>query len=131
MAHDHRAQPVSESALPRGQSWIMLLQAAVILAAGWFVYSPVLHGGWLWDDRIDVSENTLLRTATGLWRIWSEPWLLYDYYPLKHTVQWVQWQLWGDDTLGYHVTNLALHLLGAFLFWRVLHQLGLRLAWLG
>jgi tetratricopeptide (TPR) repeat protein len=122
MNHDPNAKPLS------AQIW---LQAALIIAAGWFVYSPALQGTFLWDDRIDIVENILLRTPDGLWKIWTQPALLYDFYPIKHTVQWVQWQLWGDNTLGYHVTNLALHLLGAFLFWRVLRQLGLRLAWLG
>ena len=46
-------------------------------------------------------------------------------------MQWVQWHLWRNDTLGYHLTNVALHLLSAFLLWRLFRQLGVRLAWLG
>jgi tetratricopeptide (TPR) repeat protein len=110
---------------------LVTLQVALIIAAGCFVYWPALRGEFLWDDRIDIVENELLRSADGLGKIWSEPSRLFDFYPLKHTVQWVQWQLWGPHTLGYHATNLALHLLGALLFWRVLRQLGLRNGWIG
>lgn len=131
MARDHGASRVSQSAPPPSPRWMILLQAAVILAAGWFAFSPALHGTWLWDDRLDIPNNPLLRDTAGLAKIWTEPALLYDFYPLKHTVQWVQWQLWHEHTFGYHLTNVALHLLGALLFWRVLRQLGLRLAWLG
>ena len=65
----------------------------------------------------------------ALAKIWFAPPGL-DYYPLKTTVQWLQWHLWHNATLGYHLTNVALHLLSALLLWRLLRQLGLRLAWL-
>jgi len=39
--------------------------------------------------------------------------------------------LWGTDTLGYHFTNIVLHLVSAFLVWRLFRKLGLRLAWWG
>jgi len=37
--------------------------------------------------------------------------------------------VWGDAPLGYHVTNLFLHLLVAGLVWRVLRQLKIPGAW--
>jgi tetratricopeptide (TPR) repeat protein len=46
------------------------------------------------------------------------------------TVFWAEWHLWGEQTLAYHAVGLALHLLSAFLVWRVLSKLGLRWAWL-
>ncbi|MEY2878680.1 MAG: hypothetical protein RLZZ15_1060 [Verrucomicrobiota bacterium] len=102
-----------------------------MVLAGWFAYAPALAGGWVWDDSDDVLGNPLLRSLVGLRKIWFEPWRLYDFYPLKYSVQWVQWQLWQDRPFGYHVTSVVLHLVGALMFWRVLRQLGLRLAWVG
>ena len=113
------------------QRWLVALQAFAILAAGWFAFSPALRGDWLWDDEPDILQNQLLRTPAGLAEVWLKPGSLTDYYPLKSTVQWLQWQLWQEHTPGYHLTNLGLHLLSAFLLWRLLRQLGLRLAWLG
>ena len=106
------------------------LKSAVLVLAGWWIYYPALHGGWVWDDRTDITENAVLRDPAGWWKIWLAPQSL-DYYPLKTGVQWVQWRLWGLDSFGYHLTNLSLHLLSGFLIWQVLRKLGVRLAWLG
>ena len=107
------------------------LQAAVIIVAALVIYWPALHGNWLWDDHADITENPVTRSASGLWSIWFEPGTQLDYYPVKASVQWAQWRLWGNDTLGYHVTNLVLHIVSALLVWRLFHKLGLKLAWLG
>jgi cytochrome c-type biogenesis protein CcmH/NrfG len=96
-----------------------------------WIYWPALRGDWLWDDNIDISENAITQSPTGLWKIWFEPGSEPDYYPVKASVQWLQWHLWGMDTLGYHLTNVLLHILSALLVWRLLSKFGLRLAWLG
>jgi len=102
---------------------LLSLQAAAIILAGIWVYAPALHGDWLWDDVVEVSRNPILREPAGaLTRIWFAP-RGADYLPLKTTVQWAEWHLWGDNRLGYHLMSLALHLLSALLFWRLLRQL--------
>jgi len=105
--------------------------AAAIVVLAFAIFSPTLHAPWMWDDVLDITRNALLRSAGGLWRIWFHPAGLYDYYPLKFTVQWLQWHAFGNDTLGYHVTNIALHATSALLFWRILRQLGVRHGWIG
>jgi Tfp pilus assembly protein PilF len=103
---------------------------AAIAAAAWFVFSPALHGGWIWDDDVEITGNYALRGISGLREIWLGA-RGADYFPLKTTVQWLQWHAWHDWVAGYHATNLAFHLLGALLLWRVLRKLGAPLAWLG
>jgi len=110
--------------------WSLLKAALIILAALW-VFWPALHGNWLWDDDVLVSQNAIVQDPNGLWKIWFQPDDLIDYFPLKVTVEWIEWHLFGNDTFGYHVVNLVLHLLGAFLVWRLLARFGLRWAWLG
>jgi tetratricopeptide (TPR) repeat protein len=107
-----------------------VVPAALILLAGWLVYWPSIHGGWVWDDTEEVTLNPVLRDPAGLGKIWFSP-AGADYFPLKTTVQWFEWRLWGADPAGYHAVSIALHILSAFLFWRVLAKLGLRLAWVG
>jgi uncharacterized membrane protein YeaQ/YmgE (transglycosylase-associated protein family) len=111
--------------------WTTILQALVIAAAVLWIYQPVLHGDWLWDDDILVTDNAVVHDPSGLWKIWFDPGSMIDYQPLKVSVSWLQWQLWGNDTLGYHLTNVLLHIVGALLAWRLLSKFGLRLAWLG
>jgi tetratricopeptide (TPR) repeat protein len=106
------------------------LQAGVILLAGIWIYFPALRGGWLWDDPTEISQNAWLHDPAGLARAWSSTGQM-DYFPVKSTVQWVLWHLWGDQTLGYHLVSLSLHLLSGLLLWKVLAKLGVRLAWLG
>jgi Flp pilus assembly protein TadD len=111
------------------QKWTWL-KAAVILFAGAYVFGPAVGGGWLWDDNQEVTANAVLRDPDGLAKIWTGT-AGADYFPLKTTVQWFAWRLWGDSPAGYHALSIALHVLSAFLFWRLLQKLGLSLAWLG
>lgn len=124
------ATPAFPSSLPSSPRTRAFLAGAIVLLA-FLAYGPALRGEFLWDDELDILKNTALRDAAGLWRIWFHPVGLYDYYPIKYTVQWLQWHLFGLNPLGYHVTNVALHALGALLFWRLLTRLGLRHGWLG
>src|SRR5258708_17931606 len=67
----------------------------------------------------------------GWWKTWLQP-EVRDCFPLKATLQWVEWHLWRDrSTLGYHLVSLTLHLTSALLLWRLLRKLGLQYAWIG
>jgi len=109
---------------------LIFLQAAAIVSAGFWVFWPAIHGGWIWDDFNEIVYNHLLSDPAGIRKIWFSPDSL-DYFPLKATAQWVEWHLWGDQVTGYHLVNIGLHLLSAFLLWNLLGKLGVRLAWLG
>ena len=108
---------------------LALRAAAVVLAAAW-VYAPAIHGRWIWDDTQEVPANPAVRDPKGLASIWLAP-AGPDYFPLKTTVQWAEWRLWGDAVEGYHLANIALHALSALLLWRLLGKLGVRTAWFG
>ena len=45
----------------------LLLQAAVIVLAGCWVFSPAINGGWLWDDQTEILQNPDLRDQAGIW----------------------------------------------------------------
>ena len=109
---------------------LVAAQAALIVLAGWWIYAPALHGTWLWDDGSRISENPRVQDPAGLWQIAFTP-VAADDFRLTEAMDWLQWQLWGDHTFGFHVTNVALHLVSAFLIWRLFTRLGLREAWLG
>jgi protein O-mannosyl-transferase len=107
-----------------------MLQAALIVLAAWYVFSPAVHGDWLWDDH-EIRDNPALHEGLGgLGKIWVAP-ATADYYPIEGTVLWAEWHLWGDNVADYHAANIGLHLLSAFLIWRLLKKMGVRLAWLG
>jgi len=104
--------------------------AVVLVVACAWTFAPALHGGWLWDDGAEIPNNPALRTSAGLAAIWlgrTGP----DYFPLKSTVQWLEWHAWGAEVSGYHGVNAALHMCGAFLAWKVFSRLGIRAAFFG
>jgi protein O-mannosyl-transferase len=108
-----------------------LFRAIMMVAVGFWIYAPSLTGSWLMDDNFYLPQNALLHDPHRLWKTWFEPGSLIEYYPIEATVQAVQWRLWHLNMVGYHLTNVVLHLTSAFLFWRLLQKFKLRLAWLG
>jgi len=87
-----------------------------------WAYFPALHGGFVWDDDAHVTRPEL-RPVAGLLRIWSEPGATQQYYPVLHSAFWVEHRLWGDAAVGYHLVNLAFHLLACALLYRLLRRL--------
>jgi protein O-mannosyl-transferase len=101
------------------QSRLVLLG---LLASTLIVYQPVWHGGILWDDEGHLTRAEL-RSVSGLARIWFEPGATQQYYPMAHTAFWILHRLWGDATIGYHLVNIMLHAISAFLLWKILLRL--------
>ena len=106
-----------------------ILMAAVIVAACLWIYQPVMHGDWLWDDDTLLTANSDLLTTQGLWNIWFNP-ATPDYFPLTITALWVQWRVFGLDSTGYHLVAIALHAAGALLLWRLVALMKIPGAWL-
>lgn len=100
------------------------LAAATVLA-----YSVAIQGDFIWDDDNYVTANATLHDLNGLWRIWFEPRATPQYYPLTFTSLWIEYQLWGLDPFGFHVTNVLLHVLNAALFGLLLKRLAVPGAW--
>jgi tetratricopeptide (TPR) repeat protein len=98
---------------------------ALLLVVYALAYLPALGGSFIWDDDYFVSENPTLRSWTGLLTIWTDPAVRLQYYPLVHTSFWIENHLWGLNPIGFHLVNLILHALNAWLLWRILKTLRL------
>jgi len=102
--------------------------AIVIVVATLLAYALMLRAGFIWDDDDYVTENSLLRSADGLARIWftaDTP----QYYPLVFTTFWIEHALWGLNPVGYHLVNVLLHAANALLVWRLARRLRLPAPW--
>lgn len=95
------------------------------------VYLPCLNGPLLWDDKDWFGAmDWNLRGGQGLWRLWTVPESIQQYYPVTAMSFWIDHQLWGKWTLPAHLENVLIHGASAVLFWMLLKRLRLRGAWL-
>ena len=106
-----------------------LLPAAVLVAVTLLVYLPAMQAGFVWDDKVALTDNPLIKAPDGLRLFWfsTRP---PDYFPLTSTMLWIEWRLWHMNAVGYHLVNILLHAASAVLAWRVLARLRIPGAWL-
>jgi hypothetical protein len=126
VARSHSADPDPRSkrgSIPEPAIWVLLFCATLI------AYWPSLNGGLIWDDDGHLTKLDL-QSLHGLWRIWFELGATQQYYPLLHSLFWIEHRLWGDAVLGYHLVNVTLHAIAACLLVAVLKRLELKGAWL-
>lgn len=122
--------------LPRPllQRWNFAGQIMLIMLPVALLYLPAMTGGFIGDDELLVSANTVLRTSPGhTWHGLGEAWLgekAADYYPLTTTLYWITFRFGGLETFGFHIVNILLHAINALLVWRVLRRLEIPGAWL-
>ncbi|PYK29247.1 MAG: O-GlcNAc transferase, partial [Verrucomicrobia bacterium] len=105
------------------------LFALALLVVTFLVYAPAWNGQPIWDDETHLTPPQL-RSLHGLARIWTEPAAAPQYYPVLHTVFWIEQKLWGDWLLPYHLVTVALHVCTAFLLLKILERLEVPGAWL-
>jgi cytochrome c-type biogenesis protein CcmH/NrfG len=84
-------------------------------------YAGSLDGGFVSDDIRTIQDNPLLRSLD--WDHVREIFTSFDgpnYMPLKVLSLAVDHQIWGPEPFGFHVTNLLIHILCAWLLYRIL-----------
>lgn len=95
------------------------------------IYIPAMSAAYIWDDDQEVHANVALRDFHGLVQAWKgAPGTGADYLPLKTTMLWVEYQIWGAKPEGYHVMNIVVHAIAALLLIVALKQLRIPGAWL-
>lgn len=101
----------------------------ILIVVTTLVYEPAWNGKPIWDDEIHITAPAL-RSMHGLARIWTEPSAAPQYYPVLHTVFWLEYKLWGGWPLPYHLLTILLHAVLALLVFQILRKLEVPGAWL-
>jgi hypothetical protein len=95
----------------------------VILGLIGLVYMPAIRAGFVWDDDSTLTDNIVLK-PNGLAASWfttAQP----NYWPMTWTSFWLENKLWKLNPTGYHITNILIHALCAWLIWRILIRLNI------
>jgi hypothetical protein len=83
------------------KSRIVLLAGALAIIIGCCVaYIPAMKAGFIWDDDYYVTNNPLITSPGGLYRIWTSRAVTSQYFPLTYTTFWFEYRLWGFNPLG-------------------------------
>ncbi|HAD81449.1 MAG: hypothetical protein A2509_00260 [Candidatus Edwardsbacteria bacterium RIFOXYD12_FULL_50_11] len=106
------------------------LQISLILLLTVLVYLPALKAGFMYDDRFFVQENTKIRD----WKYVGEYFtnsgrsiasIFWDgiWRPLRTITYLVDYQVWGLNPFGFHLTSLLWHLANIILLYFLLGRL--------
>ncbi len=91
----------------RAQAMVWLA-STLIVAATIAAYSNSLDGPFLYDDIVRIANDATIRT---LW----PPWSVIDNTnrPVAMLTFAINYSVHQDSVYGYHITNLAIHILAA------------------
>jgi protein O-mannosyl-transferase len=120
----HAPQARLGTAVPSGLNLHLLAGVAIIVVAVFTAYIPSINGGFIWDDELLITQNGLFKVSDGLYQIWCTT-EATDYWPVINSMFWIEWRLWGNNPIGYHVVNLILHVVEALLIWLILRKLSI------
>jgi protein O-mannosyl-transferase len=109
--------------------------AFLFALGGLALYAGSLHNPFHYDDHHGIVNNHALRDLTNIPRFFdphegrrlfspSEP-LAVHYRPLLLTTYALNFALGGDSPVGFHLVQIALHVLGALLLLALGRRLGL------
>jgi tetratricopeptide (TPR) repeat protein len=118
------SQPKEGGAGRRREALLALALAVLALVA----YAPVLRGGYQFinaDDDEYVTANPHVQAGLTGPSVW---WALtafhsHNWHPLTWMSLQLDWQLYGRNPLGFHLTNVLLHAANAALLFLVLRWL--------
>jgi len=100
---------------PETKKWVHAVFIAVILIAVFTAYAGSLQNGFIWDDEFLVRDNLYIKGFGHLKEIFSSYLASSSnninnfYRPIQDLSYMIDRFLWGDDPMGFHLTNVMLH----------------------
>ncbi len=128
----HSLAPTETGSDPRFGRRATLAVVVSVLAVAAFGNS--LGGGFVWDDRPLILDSPAVQDFSNVGNLFvgdffshSQNPVPYGYYrPITTLSYVVDWAVWEDDSLGFHLTNVGLHTLASVLVLFILLHLGVR-----
>ncbi|MEO8760240.1 MAG: tetratricopeptide repeat protein [Bacteroidia bacterium] len=102
-----------------------LIVFITLLILGGLTYLPALHASFLlYDDPEYITENAFLAnfSFTGIVNLFTQK--VYDLYiPLTWLSYWIEINVFKFSAVGMHLSNVLLHILNAFLVFKLFVKL--------
>jgi hypothetical protein len=96
------------------RQWLRLAVLVLVLA-GVAAYANSLWGPFIFDDRVAIQENSSIRDLGALGRVLGplQPGVPQANRPVLNLTFALNYALGGLNVVGYHATNLLIHILAA------------------
>ena len=110
----------------RWKKWQSILFMVVILT---IIYSAALNNPFIWDDYFHVVENTFIKDWRYIPQIFTSDVFFFApqrsnfYRPLQSLSYMIDYTVWKLNPLGYHLTNVLIHLFNIILIYLLLSKL--------
>jgi hypothetical protein len=98
-------------------NWRRALAAAVLLLGTYLAHHHGLNADFVrWDDPTHVTQNPAIRSLSiASLQAMFTTYIAHLYAPLTWLSYAIDYRVWGQDPVGYHLTNLLLHLANTLL----------------
>jgi len=112
--------------IPQPVSCRVILGFACIVLTGAVAYFPSLGGDFIRDDKDLIKNNEYIREWKHLPKIFTHDVAAGSrsyhgfYRPIQMFTYSMEYALWKDNPLPYHITNTVLHLMASMLLFKLL-----------
>lgn len=103
-----------------------MVSMVLIILLGIVVYSNSIDNRFIWDDHFLITNNESVKNWSGIPKVFTSDvedgsgrrFILYR--PIQMVTYMFDYSLWHLNAKGYHLTNIALHILVSLsLFWLI------------
>ena len=105
---------------------VILASIALIMALSFAVYANSLNGKFVYDDQPLVENNPLIKEWPVSLKVFTVDFGIFDYVkasfyrPLQMITYAMDYRVWKLNVVGYHLTNILLHILAALcVYWLI------------
>jgi len=128
---------------PGRTSGLTFILVLAVISVSSYLFLPAMRGDFLWDDKYFIVDNPHLRGPNFLKTVFSSPFggsagldkgsrelekAQIFYRPLTSLSYWIDYQIWGMNPAGFHLTNILVHTANSLLVLAIFLELGAGLA---
>jgi protein O-mannosyl-transferase len=124
MGQAHKRQTRKSVSAPGVSHTAFWWHVAILLVAGGLTYANSLAGPFIFDDRASIIDNKQIEDLADLSRVLSPPHETpVAGRPVANLTLAINYAIGERNVAGYHVANIALHVLCALVLYGVLRRL--------